>query len=313
MFRGVVEREDGPSTAQLDDGDPAQREGQHPEARERQVEQREQGDLEHAVVADDDRPRLVRRRVAVARTCDRSASPAARPSARSLEDAGEGRPDAGVRPRRAIRRPAPRRRADRGASRCSRSPQRSLISRAAALPLALADLERSPARDGSARARRSLGGCGRHARRRSRRRGRSGEWTISRGAPSGSGRGRRPCGRASRARGEQRPGAAPMSDSGESPWPWNRPSATHSDSPWRRSDDGVEAVRDDVAGDRSAPDRVRASVASQRSCRGGSSTGRWTPSSARMASLEVAGGRRRRPTGSSARRRGARSGRRASR
>ena len=62
----VVRPGDGTTAAELDDADPAQVEQPLPESIERQVEQRQQDDLEDAVVGDQDRPRVVRRRVPVA-------------------------------------------------------------------------------------------------------------------------------------------------------------------------------------------------------------------------------------------------------
>ena len=84
----------------------------HPEPLERQVEQRQQGDLEDAVVADDDRPRVVGPAVAVAgdlRPVER-ARRAGRRRARA-RIVGERRPDPRLRPRGATRRRAPRPRA----------------------------------------------------------------------------------------------------------------------------------------------------------------------------------------------------------
>ena len=65
---GVVERADDRLAAtELDDRHGAQVHRPHPEALEGQVEEGQQGDLEDPVVADDDRPRVVGRRLPVAR------------------------------------------------------------------------------------------------------------------------------------------------------------------------------------------------------------------------------------------------------
>ena len=60
----------------------------------------------------------------------------------------------------------------------------------------------------------------------------SGEWTISSGRPSGTGRAGRSCGAASRSPASA-PWRCPSGDSGVSDWPWKRFSTIHSDSPWR--------------------------------------------------------------------------------
>ena len=60
--RQVVGAQDRATGTELDDRDPAQVHRPHPEAIERQVEQRQHRDLEDPVVPDDDRPRLVERR-----------------------------------------------------------------------------------------------------------------------------------------------------------------------------------------------------------------------------------------------------------
>ena len=64
--RQVVGTQDRATGTELDDRDPAQVHRPHPEAIERQVEQRQQHDLEDPVMPDDDRPRLVGDGVAVA-------------------------------------------------------------------------------------------------------------------------------------------------------------------------------------------------------------------------------------------------------
>ena len=113
----VVGAQDRPACPELDDGDRGELHRPHPEPLERQVEQGQQRDLEHAVVAD--------RRSTTGR-------PAARPCSR-LPESGRGclarrrgqRPTAaggvpagpGPRPRRATRRPAPTPRSGGGASR----------------------------------------------------------------------------------------------------------------------------------------------------------------------------------------------------
>ncbi len=90
----------------------------------------------------------------------------------------------------------------------------------------------------------------------------SGEWTISRGRPCGTGRAGESCGRASRA-----PASAacrsPAADSGVSDCPWKRFSTIHSDSPWRR--------RTSVA---SRPSGISGASAAGRSADGPPLTGR---------------------------------------
>ena len=66
MLGQVHRPDDGPARPELDDGDPAEVARPHPEPLERQVEQGQQDDLEDAVMADEDRPRMRRRGVVVA-------------------------------------------------------------------------------------------------------------------------------------------------------------------------------------------------------------------------------------------------------
>ena len=66
MLGHVVRPGDGTTAAELDDADPAQVKQPHPESIERQVEQRQQDDLEHAVMGNQHRPRVLRCRVPVA-------------------------------------------------------------------------------------------------------------------------------------------------------------------------------------------------------------------------------------------------------
>ncbi len=105
-----IARTSGRPAAELDDADAAQVERPHPEAVERQVEQRQEEDLEHAVVADDDRPwpirtaaRGSRRPGGLAGAGARSA-PAAASRPRMRLSAGRRR---GLRPPGSTRRRAP--------------------------------------------------------------------------------------------------------------------------------------------------------------------------------------------------------------
>ena len=132
---------------------PAQVHGPHPEALERQPEQGQQGDLEDAVVADEDRPRMRRGRIAVAGHL------------RSIERAG----------RAAV---APGREQDRRRGPVRRAPRPRPGSRRRARPSPTAGVARPP-------------GCRRSARRSRPRSGPSqSPWPISRnpGSPrSGTG------------------------------------------------------------------------------------------------------------------------------
>ena len=151
-------------------------------------------DLEHAVVADDDRPGQVRRRrVAVAGDLAAGrGSPGAPPSASVAEHPGRAPAGPAPRPRRATRRRAPRPRSGvrRQAASVVAVAGVDLVAMQA-LPLALADLEEAglgPAGPAAARHRRG------RSPRRSGPSARSGEWTSSRSGPSGSGRAGASCG-----------------------------------------------------------------------------------------------------------------------
>ncbi len=97
MLGQVVRPDHRPPAADLDDGDPAQGEGEHPEPVERQAEQRQHHDLEHAVVADQDRPRLAGTRADAPVAADlRPVERASREVAtEALQDERERRRDAG--------------------------------------------------------------------------------------------------------------------------------------------------------------------------------------------------------------------------
>ena len=171
------------AAAELDDADPAQVERPHPEPLERQVEECQQQDLDHAVVADDQhRPWAGAVGIASLATWGRSRVPATPAVGEAAEDtsASAGRSRAAtVGDRLAARRPGlerppPPRREDV-------APATLDLVAVEALPLALADLEearlrprrdrppeRQPRRPSPGRSPRPSASCAT-----------SGEWTIS--------------------------------------------------------------------------------------------------------------------------------------
>ena len=213
MLGQVHRPDDRPARPDLDDGDPAELDRPHPEALERQVEQGEQGDLEHAVVADDDRPRLGRRRVAVAADLGadqraRTAGGGQRRRGASSQPVGDPRPDVGEA--LAAGRPGLGRRCRQAASR-SPSLCGDLASRAG-----------PPSRPGRSRANRSSGRIGiagggssppdapGRSRRPSPRRATAASGRSRAAAPTRERqRRRRRAGAASRARDERRLAPAP--------------------------------------------------------------------------------------------------------
>ena len=220
--------QDGAAGTELDDRDPAQLERPHPEALERQVEQRQQQDLEDAVVADDDRPRAARsdrrsRAPASDRACP-GRGPRRAVRAGCAGRRGRGR---GVGERLAARRP------DLGRTP---PPGRELVAEPRRRPRRDGALPTRPGRSRGTRrrgaGRRAVGCAPARSRSRSPRRGRAGSATTSSGGPAGIGRAGVAAGGASRAA-TRAACARPRADSGESARPWNRPSTMNSISPWR--------------------------------------------------------------------------------
>ena len=172
MVDEVHRPDERPAAADLDHDDPGEVERPHPEPLERQVEQRQQQDLEDAVVADDDRPRAaVGLRIAVARDLRPVERPRRPRGGEARQDPAECRPEPGldVRQRLAARgpgleRPPPPRREDV-------APAGLDLRAVEPLPLALADLDEAGIRaDGDDRAeRRRI--CHRRRDRAGRRRG----------------------------------------------------------------------------------------------------------------------------------------------
>ena len=199
---GCAARRTGSPGPQLDDGDPAQVHRPHPEPLERQVEQRQQGDLEDAVVADDDRPGVVRRRVAVAgdlRPVVACPAAARRPSRPRIASSA-GRTRAGdLGERLAARRPV----LERGSTPGRRARRRSAPrSRSRWSPCHRPGRSRgSPGRAGADRAtRRRPAIAASIAAAVSVVATRAGEWTSSSGGADRHRQGRRGRGAASRGR-----------------------------------------------------------------------------------------------------------------
>ena len=185
VLRQVRGADDRAATTKLDHRDARERHGEHPEVREWQVEQGQHHDLEHAVVAHEDRPRLARLR-ADARVAAHLGTVQGSPrevAAQPLEDRRQGRSDpllhlAGRLAARSPRLPGP---ATPAGQDVRPAPADLVVGHA--LPLALADLQQPGLRpDDDARGRRPVGG------RRLRDRVRHGLCRLGSACQRGSGR-----------------------------------------------------------------------------------------------------------------------------
>ena len=225
---GCGARSDRPAGAELDDRDRAQVHRPHPEPLERQVEQGQQQDLEDAVVADDDRPRVGRARRRRSPAPGRGRGCPGRRRGELAEEPAQGRPDPSrdLGERLAAGRPGLGRSAPPGRELGRRSEPRS--RRGGGPPTAPWPISRNPSSGADAATPTSMPVGRRDRRRRS---------SASRG-PAANGRspaaGRPgsagPAGRAGAPAGAATSAAwrRPRAVSGVSAWPWNRPSTMYS-------------------------------------------------------------------------------------